>query len=276
MTGLLINGVPGECIPAFDRGFQFGDGLFETIAVREGQGCLLRLHLERLYSGCQRLGITPPGRNTLLEEVARLAEGNAQAVIKLVLTRGSSKRGYSYPQQISANRYLFLSEWPPSLESISYIEGAALTVCRHRLSQNRFLAGIKHLNRLDQVIGRSEWDDPSILEGLMLDQEDRVIEGTMSNLFMLRNGHLYTPALETCGVAGVVRQLIIDHAQQAGIPVNITQLKIADLVQADSLFICNSLLGIVPVNRLQDRQWHKDDWQNPLMLAVKEKVFELQ
>ena len=274
MTELLINGNPGACVSAFDRGLQFGDGLFETIAARERRPCLLAMHLDRLYSDCRRLSLIPPDRITLEQEINRLAAIRQDGVIKLIVTRGESDRGYAYPAKQSSNRYLYLHQWPQHLEDLSYNSGIHLTVCGHPLSENPGLAGIKHLNRLDQVIGRNEWQDPAIHEGLMLDSAGSVIEGTMSNLFLVRAGRLYTPGLDRSGVAGIVRQLVIDQAESMGEPVVETRLTLDDLQQAEALYICNSLLGVLPVKRLRNREWVSTDWQHPAILAARERVFQ--
>ena len=130
-----------------------------------------------------------------------------------------------------------------------------MRICRHRLPDNPPLAGVKHLNRLDQILARAEWQDDGIQEGLMQDQKGHVIEGVMSNLFLVSEGVLFTPDLSRCGVAGIVREIILQLADQQHIPVRITDLDIQAVLQADELFVCNSVLGIWPVRQLEERHW---------------------
>ena len=248
MIGMLVNGVPGTSIDANDRGLHYGDGLFETIAVHGGAPALWERHMQRLLLGCERLGITPIDTAQLLRESLQLCDGVAQGVLKIIITRGSAGRGYRALSCGAAQptRLVALYAWPEYPPAF-WVEGVAVRLCSTRLGSNPALAGIKHLNRLEQVLARSEWNDPAIPEGLMLDGEGHVIEGTMSNLFIVRNGRLRTPDLSRCGVAGVMRGCILDGARGMGIPVDITQITLDDVKSSDEVFLCNSLIGVWPV-----------------------------
>ncbi len=248
MIGMLVNGVPGTSIDANDRGLHYGDGLFETIAVHDGAPALWDRHMRRLSLGCERLGITPIDTAQLLRESLQLCDGVAQGVLKIIITRGSAGRGYRAPPSGTAQptRLVALHAWQEYPVAF-WVEGVAVRLCSTRLSSNPALAGIKHLNRLEQVLARSEWDDTAIPEGLMLDGEGHVIEGTMSNLFIVRNERLLTPDLSRCGVAGVMRAGILDSMRDAGIPAEITQITLDDVKSSDEVFLCNSLIGVWPV-----------------------------
>lgn len=251
MTGMLVNGVPGASIDASDRGLHYGDGLFETIAVHDGAPALWDRHMQRLLLGGERLGIAPIDAAQLLRESLQLCDGVAEGVLKIIITRGSAGRGYRAPScgAVQPTRLVALYAWPEYPPAF-WVEGVAVRLCSTRLGSNPALAGIKHLNRLEQVLARSEWGDPAIPEGLMLDGDSRVIEGTMSNLFIVRNGRLLTPDLTQCGVAGVMRGLILDNMQDMGIPADITQITLDDVKSSDEAFLCNSLIGVWPVRHL--------------------------
>jgi 4-amino-4-deoxychorismate lyase len=118
------------------------------------------------------------------------------------------------------------------------------------------LAGVKHLNRLENVLARAEWRDPEIAEGLLCDTDDNVIGGTMSNLFIARRGQLITPDLTRCGVAGVMRDLVMELAQTHGIPLQVTAIGLDDLFDADEVFVVNSVIGVWPVMALGRRSWN--------------------
>ncbi|RLA00777.1 MAG: aminodeoxychorismate lyase, partial [Gammaproteobacteria bacterium] len=182
---VLVNGKPNDCVPTSDRGLLYGDGVFETIAVKNGQLHFWSEHVRRLQSGCERLGIDPVDETQLMGECRSLIRQSQQAVIKVIITRGSGGRGYRLPEQARPTRIIQLHEWPDYPASCTE-RGIKTRICRARLGHNASLAGIKHLNRLEQVLARQEWNDPNIMEGLMLDSDGDLVEGTMSNVFMVK------------------------------------------------------------------------------------------
>ncbi|MCW8848206.1 MAG: aminodeoxychorismate lyase, partial [Sedimenticola sp.] len=251
---MLINGKTENMIPAADRGLQYGDGLFETIAIRNGNPCLWKYHLERLHNGCQRLGIPAPGNSLLRDEVLTEIGDKQQGVIKIILTRGAGGRGYRPPSDPTPTRIINWSESPVYPEN-AHQRGIITRLCSTRLGWNPALAGIKHLNRLEQVLARAEWHDPSIQEGLMMDSAGHVIEGTMSNLFIIQNKQLITPDLSRCGVAGVMQGIVLRTAERLNIPVIVNDVTLQDLWSADALFITNSLIGLWPVRELSGQEF---------------------
>jgi len=246
-----VDGEPRDDVPAIDRGLHYGDGLFETLAVAEGRPRLLDYHLERLAEGCQRLGFVPPPGDVLLDELQAAARGHARAVLKLLVTRGAGGRGYRPAADAAARRILLRHPWPER-PHIWWKEGVNVRVCATRLGRNPRLAGLKHLNRLEQVLARAEWADEA-QEGLMQDEEGLVIEGTMSNVFMVHaDGRVLTPRLDRCGVAGVMRRHLFEKAEAERLAVGVVDLSLTDLAQAREIFLCNSLIGVWPVARLDE------------------------
>jgi 4-amino-4-deoxychorismate lyase len=242
----LINGEPENTISVLDRGLHYGDGIFETIKVTGGRLLFLEQHLQRLIAGSKRLGFPQPPVDRIVAEAKSLVDGTAEAVIKIVVTRGQGGRGYRLPEHTRLNRIIIRYPWVDYPERY-YTAGVTMRLCNSRLSANPQLAGIKHLNRLEQIIARSEWQDPSIAEGLMLDQEENVVEGTMSNVFLYKGNRLTTPPLRNCGVAGIMRQRVLNIAQDLGISFDISEVKPKDLLSANEMFLTNSLIGIWPV-----------------------------
>lgn len=214
-----------------------------------------------------------PDVDTLHYEAQSLIGSQEKGVLKLILTRGDSQRGYVAPSGIRPNRILYLSDWPHAMQ-VRADAGVRLRFCTTRLGINPSIAGIKHLNRLEQVLARNEWQDDSIFEGLMLDVENRVVEGTMSNLFIEQNGKLLTPDLSQCGVAGVVRGLVLDVADEMGQSVLETRLTIDDLLNADACYITSSLLGVRQVARLEQCRFKESSTMNPVMKAAAARVFD--
>jgi 4-amino-4-deoxychorismate lyase len=260
---LLINGKPGDQIPLTDRGLQYGDGLFETLAVKQGRPCLWRRHMERLGRGEKTLGFPSTDRQLLEQEALAICAGNEQAVLKIVVTRGDGGRGYAPPSPSSPRRIITLHPWPDYPQAW-YSEGIHLDVCRTRIGRNSHLAGLKHLNRLEQVLARSECRDRSLVECLMLDEEERVISATQSNLFMVQGDTIYTPDLSHSGIAGVIRELVIELAAELDLPLHITELDLPGVVSADALFVTNSVMGLCPVATLANR--HYDPGKIPATL----------
>ena len=244
---VLVNGEPADTISIYDRALHYGDGLFETIAVIDGEPQRWDRHMARLQTGAQRLGLPAIESGRLHEETLRVCRDSARAVVKLIVSRGSGPRGYRATRhQGAVTRIIMMTDWPEYPEYY-YTEGIRLRLCDTRLGWNPQLAGIKHLNRLEQVLARSEWYDPEIPEGLMQDQAGQVIEGTQSNIFIVCAGCLLTPALTQCGVAGVMREHIIEMAGHLHIPVSETTLSLTDIHKADEVFMSNTLIGIWPV-----------------------------
>ncbi|KQQ62372.1 4-amino-4-deoxychorismate lyase [Pseudomonas sp. Leaf127] len=248
-----VDGCPADALSLTSRGLAYGDGLFETVAVRAGRPVLFERHLQRLEAACARLAIEPD-LSRVRDEMVRFAAGLDEGVMKLILTRGDSLRGYAPAPDAPARRILQGSA-APSYPAGHYEQGVQLFECQTRLAEQPLLAGLKHLNRLEQVLARAEWRDPRYAEGLMRDTSGRPVEGVYSNLFLIRNGVLLTAALSRCGVAGVMRGELLDQARTLGIAVDIRDLSMSDLEQSDELFVCNSVYGIWPVRGFAQLNW---------------------
>jgi len=233
-----------------DRGLHYGDGVFETLPMSVGVVLHWERHLERLRLGCARLGMACPKDTLLRADLDRLRAGVDHGVLKLIVTRGVGGRGYRPPDPAKPTRIFARHPrrpYPPAL----YRSGIVVRVCATRLSRNPYLAGIKHLNRLEQVLARHEWADPEVHEGLMLDTGGRVIEGTMTNLFLACAGRLVTPDLSESGVLGIMRGLVIEAAARVGLETEIRAVDLAEMYTAEGAFVCNSLVGIWPIRELQ-------------------------
>ena len=245
-----INGQPGTSISISDRGLMYGDGLFETIAVRGSRPRFIEFHLDRLLLGCQRLQIAPPTRAVLHRDLLAAAATVRHGVLKVVLTRGPGPRGYALPETSEPTLAWGVAETAAA-------RSGAITVrwCETMASVNPATAGLKTLGRLDQVLARAEWSGQAVTEGLMRDANCRLIGGTASNVFLVRDGQLLTPAVTSAGIAGVMRRVVLEQARTHGLSAQEADLEPADIRSAAEVFITNALTGIRPVHRLDEQLW---------------------
>lgn len=249
----LVNGRPGSELSVRDRGLAYGDGLFETIRVSRGKATLLDYHLQRLARGAVALSLIID-LSTVSAELESTAAELGSGLLKLVITRGEAGRGYALPEHATPNRILTISPLPPY--PVAHAQhGVSLFPCATRLGHQPLLAGIKHLNRLEQVLARSEWHDQRYAEGLVCDLLGSPVEGTMSNLFLRRQGQWLTPALDKCGVRGVMRDYLMEQFAAAGEKVIERRVSRDELLSSDEVFCCNSVFGVWPVTALGDHTW---------------------
>lgn len=265
---ISVNGVLDAGLSPLDRGLAYGDGVFETCLVRAGAIPLWPWHKARLLGSAARLQlrIDLPSLYGYLNALLGALPG-AEGVLKILLTRGEGGRGYRLPEDPQPTICLVFSpgRLPPQ-------KGVVAHLCQQRLMPSPSLAGLKHLNRLEQVLARAEWpaaDDSR--EGLLLDAQGRLVEAIASNVFVVSGGKLLTPDLSLCGVAGIMRQVILEQlAPSLQLPSCVTQLGPEDLYRADEIFLCNSLRGLWPVLGLETPA--RALVRGPVTLALQESL----
>jgi 4-amino-4-deoxychorismate lyase len=247
---MMINGVAGDHIPALDRGLAYGDGLFESIRLVDAVAPLWPRHMRRLVESCARLRMPAPDTAQLWSEVVEVTRGMPHSVVRVTVTRGIGERGYTLPASPRPMRVVAAFA-PPRVADSAYTQGIRMRVCDIRLAEQPLLAGMKHLNRLEQVLARAEWSDPEIAEGVLCDSHGRVISATMANLFAVVGGVLVTPALDRCGVAGIARAEVLATYPQT----QIGELTLDALLGASEVFLSSSVRGILPVRSLGRRDY---------------------
>lgn len=250
----LVNGHAAATVSVQDRGVLYGQSLFETIAVVDRQALLLEAHLRRLKAGCERLFI-PLDVNALRADVQQLCAmyTDATFVARVSQTMGEGGRGYADPEHAKGTR--IASALPfPNYHQKQRSKGIELGLVKLKLAAQPALAGLKHSNRLEQLLARREWQ-VGWDEALLCDQQGNVIEGTQSNVFVVQGGELKTPDLSACGVAGIVREKILSLTDELGIRAATVRLSLADIETADEVFLSNSLIGVWPVKRFLDTQY---------------------
>ncbi len=253
----LINGRFDAAITPFDRGFAYGDGVFRTMPCISGIPHCWYHHYAKLESDCNALSIVCPQQDILFDDIQKLCREPGwqhECVIKIVITRGESGRGYALPPLAQPNRVVIASPAPEFPEN-NFSEGITLYLCQTRLSSQPRLAGIKHLNRLENVLARMEWTDNHIADGLLLDEKGNVIECTTSNLFARIGDDLVTPDLTQCGVAGVTRSRVLQLGPVLGCAIKMRPIRLSELMDADEVVVCNSIFGAWQVRRLVSHTW---------------------
>jgi 4-amino-4-deoxychorismate lyase len=247
-----VDGEPQSTVSVLERGLHYGDGLFETIACLPAGPRFLERHLRRLQGGCERLGFPPLDFAKIAHELRR--EGREdRAVLKLLVTRGVARaRGYGPSGEEAATRVTLRYGWPED-DAEHAQRGARVGISDLRLGENPALAGLKHCNRLEQVLARRALSGADFAEALMFSSSGLLISGTMSNVFLIRDDRLLTPRLDRCGVAGIMREVVLSLAHSGGIEAVEASLGAADLEAAQELFLTNALWGIRPVRELAGR-----------------------
>lgn len=272
-ASVLINGQETDSLSVFNRGLHYSDGIFETIAVHQGQPLLWERHTKRLLESCKRLRLDWTDVTTLREEASYLLQDVDHAILKVILTRHWENRSYK-AQSNQVDRILIRFNWHSHGDDI-YHEGVNLFLCKTVLSHRPAVAGLKTLDRIEQVLASQEWDDQDIFDGVMCDSQGKVIECTSANLFMVKKNVIYTSAVEHCGVAGIVRQLVLDIAKQLEMKVKITAFDSSALFKADEVFITNSIFGIVPVAQIEANTFNVGPVYESLRKAIAKERYPI-
>ncbi|MDX1490010.1 MAG: aminodeoxychorismate lyase [Pseudohongiellaceae bacterium] len=246
---MLVDGEVTENLPLSDRAIHYGDGLFETILVRDGKAILWPQHMQRLEKGADTLKLRVDTDLIKTDAARLLAQHTGLGVLKIIISRGSGGRGYTPPDPSKPRRIVQLHALPKDYHSAKR-GGISAQVCTHPVSFNPRLAGLKHLNRLDQVMASQELG-PDIDEGLMFDPFGNLVEGIKSNVFIIETGTLVTPALDNSGVAGIMRDQLINQAKALEIPLAIENVSLERLQNASGAFVCNSVFGLWAITHLR-------------------------
>ncbi|MFV9615572.1 MAG: aminodeoxychorismate lyase [Gammaproteobacteria bacterium] len=260
----LINGIASDYLTINDRSIHYGDGLFETILCSNNKLYYWSQHYQRLQASAEKLKIACPQEQLLLDDITKLIDSNkagskpgfiseAAYAIKVIVSRGAGERGYKFSKNTTASRFVFLSGLEAEHSSFlsKRLLSGELFICKQQVSINESLAGLKHLNRLENVMARNE-SNAGHIDGLMLNANQHVIEGSMSNLFAIKDKQLFTPDLSLSGVNGIMRGIIIELAGKSNIKTSLINLTIDDLSNMDELFISNSLIAMKVVTKLGD------------------------
>lgn len=264
---MLVNGKHGNLISIRDRGLLYGDGVFRTLRASRGHALHWPLHYQKLLHDCTTLGIACPAPELLAAELNDLLARHPDGAIKLIVTRGQGMRGYAPPAHVEPTHLWDVSPMPDYPADWA-INGIKARLCQLRLGQQPRLAGIKHLNRLENVLAAGEWNDAGIAEGLLMDAAGNVIAGTRSNLFVVTQGKLITPELSRCGVAGVQRDRVMSWAKRHNMPLQVRDVSLDEVQQADELFVVNSIMVLWPLRELEQNRWS----EFPIAMQIRQSL----
>jgi 4-amino-4-deoxychorismate lyase len=253
----IVNGKFSDLISAADRGLNYGDGVFTTLLVRAGQPIHFEEHQHRLEQGCHRLGITPPDWMAMAEQVSNLAQNQSLAVLKVVVTRGVGGRGYSPTGATNTSVVVSRHNYPSQYNE--WQNGIELGVAETRCAVFPSLAGLKHLNRLDNVLIKQEIDERRLVDAVVLDADEMLVSASAANLFWYKDSCWYTPSVERAGIAGITRNRVLSYFVDNDIDCKIVRECLDKLLSAEHIFICNTLMGLVPVIKINQQQFKRPD-----------------
>lgn len=252
----FFNGQLSGEISAYDRGLAYGDGLFETCRIVRGKLPLRELHMARLFQGAAilKIDIDNAEINCHINSVLALIDAKAieHCLLKIIVTRGVGGRGYKTDSGVKPNYLIFLL---PATAHVNHtgFNGVSVRFCEHRLNSCGILGGIKHLNRLDQIVARLEWQD-EVDDGLLCDASSNLVESISGNIFAVIDGQCVTPLLQEVGVRGVLRQWLIEKLNARNIDVIERDISREEVLMASEVFITNAVVGVLPIIRIHSSE----------------------
>jgi len=243
----LVNGIQQNHNDIESRGLAYGDGLFTTAKISDGNIQYLSAHIERLLSGCVKLGIIPPSKNELIAQLTAVATSYTLAVLKVIITAAKGGRGYARAIGGGHELIIMVHDYPTHYEKMA-ISGIHLGLSQQQLGINPMLAGLKHLNRLEQVLLNEELSTREEDDLLVANINNEIIEATSANVFILLNDQWHTPDVSHSGVNGLMRQAILQHFPDT----LIQSLTLSNIINAQAMFVCNCIMGVMPVRAFND------------------------
>ncbi|MGL5949547.1 MAG: aminodeoxychorismate lyase [Aeromonas sp.] len=250
----LVNGQPHANIALADRGLHYGDGHFTTLRVKGGRPLAWPYHFARLQHAHARLHLPSHDWATLFARVSACSQRLAEGVLKILLTRGQGGAGYD-SQGCDQCAEIILSRPLPAHLAAWQTHGVALHCCAQRLGPSPMLAGLKSLNRLEQVLLRREVSQLQADEGIVLTTAGHVVEAVSANLFWRCGQNIYTPCLSACGIDGIMRQQVMRYFAMQATPVNVVTAPLSDVLAADEVWLTNAIIGCVPVAFIGQKQY---------------------
>lgn len=246
-TQTIITARDSSTISISDRGLNYGDGFFTTAKVVDGQVQYWPHHKARLIECAERLGFPELDFYSLENKITQQITDLQLSVLKILITRGEGGRGYGLPSECNITILLSVLDYPRNYSALAK-KGVRLEISPIKLAAQPYLAGLKTLNRLEQVLIKRAMQTQNCDDVLVLDHNNNVIEASAANIFAIKNHKVFSPLVDECGIKGVYLQSLCDK-----LPVEFKRVQVEDLTQADAVFVCNSLMGAVPVKSIEQQ-----------------------
>lgn len=254
INGRLLD-IDNAKVSIFDRGFLYGDGLFETMRSYAGMVFKIDEHLARLFSSLKIMKIKPPYTKKYIKSVIYKSlhiNGLSSAYIRLAITRGEGRFGLSYSDKFNPNVVIVTKEFGEYPENM-YFNGISAKVVNIRQNQFSPVSKIKSLNFLNNILARLDAKDDDFDEAILMNTKGYIAEGSTSNIFLVKGNSLITPTLDTGILAGVTRGIIVEIARNLRIKVREKFVTYRELLKADEVFLTNSLIEVLPVTRMDSK-----------------------
>jgi len=246
-------------ISIHDRGFNYGDGLFETILVKDSKIKYFTDHMRRLHAGCRKLNLNKPSSDLLKKNIKKAIGKKINCIIKIILTRGSSSFGYKFTKDINHNLYFIKHD---KTSAVKKNRAVKLKVSNYNIHENSDLAKIKHLNRIDQCLIASELNNQKNIDDLIVTYNNNIIETLSSNIFFVKKNKsniiFYSPKITKCGIDGIIKNQIIKFLKNKKYKVLEKDISIKTLKNYDVSFKVNSIQGLVFVDQIENNKFSKD------------------
>tara|TARA_X000000368_G_C22959964_1_gene680526 strand:- start:269 stop:1081 length:813 start_codon:yes stop_codon:yes gene_type:complete len=265
-NNFLINGSYSKKINPFDRGLAFGDGIFRTFLVKNSCPINWDMHYNKLKNDAKILQIKIPTKQQLITDIKKLFSTKKTFIGKIIITRGVSKQGYQFNKDIKNTRIVLKIVYK-KINKKFLTDGVRLKVCKTRVSENSIFNGCKHLNRIDNVIAKSELKNYEF-DGLMLDKDGFINECASSNIFARFGKIILSPKQINAGISGVCKQIVIKNANLLGLKFKEKNIKLSELKAADEVIITNSIFGALYVNQIEEKNWKEEFCTAPLRKLI--------
>jgi len=267
MNGTLMRVEDGQ-VSIVDRGFLYGDGLFETLRLVEGRPFKWASHWQRFQQGCQALKLPlDPDPDAWLGRIQSLVETNQspECMVRIQISRGLGPRGYGMPSEVQATQVITMHTAPTLSPSTPL--SWTLTVASLKCPGSWALHGCKHSNRLFQILVKQEALTQGVDDAIVLNDQDHLTETSSANVFLIHEGCVKTPSLSSGILPGTTRRLLLDLCKELGIPQLETECPAEMLAEAESVFVSLSSYGLVHASQVQDRHFSLHPMESTLYQA---------
>ena len=250
-----------KTVSIFDRGFNYGDGLFETILVKDLSPLYLKEHLQRLHKGCVKLKIQKPSLLTIKNNIKKCIGKSNNCIIKIILTRGIVRPGYEFINSIKPNLYFIKIK--NNVKDSDITSSVNLGIAKYEIKENTYLSRIKHINRIDQALIASELNKVKNINDLLVINKGLIIETLASNIFFVKkiknNLTFYTPKLDNYGIDGVMRNVIINYLKKKKYKIYVVEIPLTKIKFYNYCFKVNTIKGLVFIDSIQKKKFPKAD-----------------